>query len=304
MMAFDHRNSFERDLDRIGALSNSARRAELKLMIWESVRETLPRLPTEASAAVLVDHSHDRVVSEAVAAGVTIAIALEASGQRALIPDATPAVLSRDLRATNGGLGKVLIRWFPDDAASERQQRLAELRQLDQLVSDAGSDLLLELLVPPADGEALNPSARQRWEETVLPIRQREAVDEILNYGLAPAVWKIEGHPDSDAATDLSNLVGSARPDASILVLGGGAKIGDLRRIFSGGAHIGRFAGFAVGRSIWWQPVAALCLEQVDESSARRAISDNFLAVLDIFNSATHATSQTKQYTSQTKQYG
>ena len=265
-------------------------------MIWKSVQGILPRLPAEARAAVLVDRGHEHIVSEAVAAGVTVAIALEASGQRVLSPDAAPAVLRRDLRATNGGLGKVLVRWFPDDSASDRQHQLAELRLLDELVADAGACLLLELLVPPASDEVTGPSSRERWERVVLPGRQRKAVEEILEYGLAPVVWKIEGHPDASAAADLSALVGSARHNASILVLGGGAEIDDLRRVFSGGAHDGRFTGFAVGRSIWWRPMAAFCLGEISESSARRAIGDNFLAVIDTFNSATHTASRITQY--------
>ena len=265
-------------------------------MIWQSVQGVLPRLPAEARAAVLVDRGHDRIVSEAVADGVTVAIALEASGHRTLRPDAAPAVLSRDLRAIDGGLGKVLVRWFPDDSVRGGRLQLAELRRLDDLVAEAGASLLLELLVPPAAEEVADPSARERWKETVLPGRQREAVEEILEYGLAPAVWKIEGHSDADAAADLSALVGSARQDASILVLGGGAEIADLRRVFSGGAHDGRFAGFAVGRSIWWKPMAAFCLGELNETSTRRAIGDNFLAVIDTFNSATQATSQITQY--------
>jgi len=92
MVAFDHRDSFERALDRIGAASGLARRAELKLMIWQSVQAVLPRLPARSRAAVLVDRGHERIVSEAIGAAVTVAIALEASGHRRLIPEATPCL--------------------------------------------------------------------------------------------------------------------------------------------------------------------------------------------------------------------
>lgn len=293
MVAFDHRSSLDRDLDRIGAASGPARRAELKLMIWQSVQEVLPRLPARARAAVLVDRGHGRIVKEAIGAAVTVATALEASGHRRLTPDAAPADLLRDLRATDGGLGKVLVRWLADDSALDRRRQLAELRKLDDLVAEAGAGLLLELLIPPAADEVAGPGSRQCWEETVLPGRQRAAVEEILESGVTPPVWKIEGHPDAHAAGALSAVVGSARHDASILVLGGGAEIGDLRRVFSCGAHDSRFSGFAVGRSIWWKPTAALCRGDITETSARRTIGDNFLAVIDAFDSATRTSSRT-----------
>ena len=290
MVAFDHRDSFERALDRIGAASGLARRAELKLMIWQSVQAVLPRLPARSRAAVLVDRGHERIVSEAIGAAVTVAIALEASGHRRLIPEATPSILQQDLRTTGGGLGKVLVRWFPEDSALDRRRQLAELRRLDNVVADAGAGLLLELLVPPAADGVASARSRQHWEETVLPGRQREAVEDILDSGVTPEVWKIEGHPNADAAVALSALVGSTRQDASILVLGGGAEIAQLRRVFSCANHEGRFAGFAVGRSIWWKPTAAFCRGEIAETEARRAIGDNFLAVIDTFNSATRTT--------------
>ena len=292
MVAFDHRSSLDRDLDRIGAASGPVRRSELKVMIWQSVQDVLPRLPVRARAAVLVDRGHGRIVSDAVAAGVTVATALEASGHRRLTPDAAPADLLRDLRATYGGLGKVLVRWFRDDSALDRRRQLDELRRLDDLVAEAGAGLLLELLIPPAADEVAGPGSRQCWEETALPGRQLAAVEEILESGVTPRVWKVEGHPDADAAGDLSVLVGSARHDASILVLGGGAEIDDLRRVFSCGAHDGRFSGFAVGRSIWWQPTAAFSRGDIDETSARRAIGDNFLAVIDAFDSVARTSSR------------
>lgn len=295
MVAFDHRSSFERALDRIGADFGAARRAELKLMIWQSVHEALPRLPARSRAAVLVDRGHGRIVSEAVAAGVTVATALEASGHRRLIPDGAYAVLRQDLRDVEGGLGKVLVRWYPYDSTLERRRQLAELCRLAELVADAGADLLLELLVPPAADEVDRPRSRQHWEETALPGRQRDAVEEILESGATPKMWKIEGHPDAEAAADLSALVGSSRHDASILILGGGAEIGDLPRVFSCAAHDNRFTGFAVGRSIWWKPIAAFCRAEITETCTRHTIGDNFLAVIDAFNSATRTSSRITQ---------
>jgi len=292
MVAFDHRNSFESALNGIGAASDLARRAELKLMIWQSIQEVLLRLPARTRVAVLIDRGHKRIVSEAVGAAVTVAIALEASGHRRLIPAARSSILQQELRTTGGGLGKVLVRWFPDDSALDRRRRLAELGRLDNLVADAGAGFLLELLVSPAADGIASGRSRQHWEETVLPVYQREAIEEILDSGVTPQVWKIEGHPDADAAAALSELVGSTRRDASVLVLGGGAEIGHLRRVFSCADHDGRFTGFAVGRSIWWKPTAAFCRGEITEASARSAIGDNFLAVIDTFNSAVRMSSQ------------
>ena len=128
---------------------------------------------------------------------------------------------------------------------------------------------------------------RPDCEQAVLPELQYAAVGEILASGVAPALWKIQGPPNTDAAAALAELVGSARPDASVLVLGGGSEIPGLRRLFSCRAGSERFNGFAVGRSIWWNPISALCRGDVTESEACRAVGERYLAVIDAFESAT-----------------
>ncbi len=120
----------------------------------------------------------------------------------------------------------------------------------------------------------------------MLPRLQRDSVAEIVGSGIAPTLWKIEGHSNAEAAAALAALAASARSDASILVLGGGSQITGLRRVFSCRAGAERFNGFAVGRSIWQGPVEALCRAEITEVQARRMIGENFLAVIDAFESA------------------
>lgn len=287
MVAFDHRDSFERSLCRLGVNSGPARRARLKLTIWRGVSRVLSGVPAGGSAAILVDRGHGRIATEAADAGVAVAVALEASGHRQLQAEASPSVLTADLRTLRASFGKVLIRWHPREPASSKRHQLEALRKLDEAVKAAGARLLLELLVPPDPLDHAAGGSRPDWEQAVLPRLQHAAVGEILAAGVAPALWKIQGHPNTDAAAALADLVGSARPDASILVLGGGSEIAGLRRLFSCRAGSERFNGFAVGRSIWWNPISALCRGDVTESEACRTVGERFLAVIDAFESAT-----------------
>ncbi len=329
MAAFDHRGSFARALAGLDADSGPARRAELKLTIWQGIRGVLARVPDHASAAILIDRGHERIAAEAADAGVSVAIALEASGHRTLRAEATPSVLGDELRSLRADFGKVLVRWRPDDPESTKRGQIEALREIEELVYGADARLLLELLVPPAphdtagaaggaggNGAAGDDDARDaggddaggddaagaardadgdggaraeagpHWEDFVLPRLQHDSVAEIVGSGIAPTLWKIEGHSNAEAAGALAALVGSARPEASILVLGGGSEIDDLRRVFSCRAGAERFNGFAVGRSIWRGPVEALCRAEITEAQARRMIGDNFLAVIDAFESA------------------
>ena len=184
----------------------------------------------------------------------------------------------------------MLVRWHRDDPASRKQHQLGALHEFCEIISDADAELLLELLIHPRPPKTAGTKMAPAWEDTVLPDLQQTAVAEIQDSGIFPVLWKIEGHSNAKEAARLDALVGSARPDASVLILGGGSDVTGLREAFSCRAGNERFRGFAVGRSIWQAPISALCLGEVTQAAAQRAISDNFLAVIEAFESADRVT--------------
>ena len=181
----------------------------------------------------------------------------------------------------------MLLRWHPDDAASRKLSQLVVLRRLNDAVADSGAELLLELLIHPRPSVEVGGATARLWEDSVLPALQHQAVEEILGYGISPALWKMEGHSNTLEAARLDALVGSSRPDATVLILGGGSGIGDLRRAFSCAAGNRCFRGFAVGRSIWQEPILGLCRHEITHREAEGKIVDNFLAVVDVYEWAT-----------------
>ena len=278
VVAFDHRGSLERSLAQLDAPGDAGSMARLKLLIWEGIERVLPRFNDRGDTGILIDRGHSHIVARARAARVAVAVAIEASGQAMLRPDAEPSVLHDELRGSGARFGKVLIRWSADAPAETRRQQIDVLRTLDEVVAGAGASLLLELLVPPTPGDRDAGAGAD-------PRVQLEAVRAILESGLAPEVWKVEGQADAEAAATLAGMVGAARNDASLLLLGGGESISELGRMFSCRAASERFRGFAVGRSIWWGPVAALVRGDATADETRRAVGDNYLAVVDAFES-------------------
>ena len=287
MVAFDHRHSLDRALRRVGTTSTAALHASLKTLIWRGVQTALPDLPAHADAAILIDHGHPGIVAEAQAANVLVAVALEASGEAELRPTAEPVILAEELESLRGGFGKVLLRWHPADSADRKRRQLDALQRLAELTRCSGARLLLELLLPPSASEPADTAAGPGYEQAILPHRQVAAITEVLAADISPEVWKLEGHTDRAAALAVARTLGSCQPPATVLVLGGGSKIADLGRLFSGGSTIDCFAGFAVGRSIWWRPVADLCRGRITETEARRTVGRNFLSVIDAYEAAT-----------------
>lgn len=283
VVAFDHRGSLDRALAGIGREGGATGRDSVKQLIWQGVETVLPRFDDPTSVGILIDRGHPDIVDRAKAAGVSVAIALEASGRADLRADADDDTLRSELRSAAAHYGKVLIRWRPNDTLSARRRQLDTLGALDAVIADAGTQLLLELLMVNDARNAAGTEAVRVWQEVRMPRAQLDAAGEILGSGLAPALWKIEGHPDMDAAASLASMVQASRSDASILVLGGGADISDLRRLFSCSTVSERFGGFAVGRSIWWPPIAARERGEAGTDETRHAIGERFLTVVDAF---------------------
>ena len=158
MVALDHRGSLVRALERLGADSGTARRAELKYLVWQGVLQALDgRLSgqSDSEAAILIDRGQRRVADEAAAAGMRVAVAVEASGQRSLLAEAAPSRLAKDLRALGAAYGKVLIRWHPHDPAPHKRRQLAALRELDDAVRGAGRNCCSNCWCPPTRTRAL-----------------------------------------------------------------------------------------------------------------------------------------------------
>ena len=290
MVAFDHRGSLRRALSAIGADLGPAHIGELKLIVWRGLSAALPRVAEGADVAVLIDRGNERIGREADSAGVRVALALEASGRETLRPDAAAAVLRRELLALRGGFGKVLMRWHPSDPDTRKRRQLVVLSEINDVISDCGAELLLELLIHPRPHDGLDASSSRRYTDGVLAGLQRAAAEEILSSGVSPALWKLEGHSNAQEAARLDALVTSARHDAGILILGGGFDIARLRQVFACRDGNERYRGFAVGRSIWQQPILALCNREATQTETEARIGDNFLAVVDAFESLDRAT--------------
>lgn len=273
-------------LAKLGTSRSSTCADELKSVVWSGVAQALPHVRRPSVTAILIDRGQPHIAEQAHDAGVCVAIALERSGADTLRGEAPVEDLRRDLRELRPSYGKVLIRWGADDPADRRRRQLASLRRMSGLVDETEAELLVELLITAATRPAADSLSWPAWEESVLPRLQCEAVADILEGGIRPALWKIEGHPNARAASLLGDLVGSATPDAALLILGGGRRIPELSRCFACRPGSERLNGFAVGRSIWQDPIAALWRGEFDISSASEAVRDNFLAVISVFESA------------------
>ncbi len=86
----------------------------------------------------------------------------------------------------------------------------------------------------------------------------RRAIAEIQDGGIEVDIWKIEG---VDERSDCEMLVAQTRTGGRdgvvCVVLGRGANDEKVDQWLEAAAPVDGFVGFAIGRSIWWDPLKA-----------------------------------------------
>ena len=115
----------------------------------------------------------------------------------------------------------------------------------------------------------------------------RRAIAEIQDAGIEADIWKIEG---VDERSDCEMLVAQARSGGrdgvACVVLGRGADDEKVDHWLTQAAPVDGFIGFAIGRSIWWDPLKAYVDGKIERAAGARAIADNYLRFISVYESA------------------
>jgi myo-inositol catabolism protein IolC len=113
-----------------------------------------------------------------------------------------------------------------------------------------------------------------------------QTIGELQNGGVEPDIWKIEG---LDRAEDYERAVAQARRggrnDVACIVLGRGASQARVANWLRVAAPVTGFFGFAVGRSIWFEPLTAY-LDGMARQDVSARIGAAYLELIRVYESA------------------
>ena len=274
MLAFDHRRSlltsfFEVEDDPDERQVASAR--EIKTVIADGLLAAIGRSRVDrAEAGGLVDATFGGIAIDRLrTAGVRFAVPVEASGERELRFE--HADWRERIDAIHPTWAKVLVRYNPSgDAAMNARQR-DRMLDLQTVARALRVGFLLELLVPP------EPAQRtEDYDIATRPGLVVRAIDELREADIQPDLWKIEGLERREDCATVAEHAG-----APCVVLGRGADADAVERWLRAGAGI--FDGFAIGRSIWWDPARAYVDGSADRDATVTAIAERYGHFVDVF---------------------
>jgi myo-inositol catabolism protein IolC len=293
---FDHRGSFQTKMFGWKPPLSAAQTVEIaaaKQVIYEGFKAAVAAGVPKEKAGILVDEQFGAaILRDALAAGFTTAAPAEKSGQDEFDFE-YGADFAGHIEAFKPTFCKVLVRYNPEGDPALNRRQAARLKQLsDYLASKGESRFLFELLVP-AEKAQLD---RLKGDMKAYDLEQRprlmvQAIQELQLAGADPDLWKIEG---IDRREDCEKIVAVARAggrdQVGCIILGGGKDDRKVREWLGIAAGVPGFVGFAVGRTVFWDPLVAWRAKKMTREEAIAEISRRYREFVDIFEKARHST--------------
>ena len=288
ILAFDHRGSFQKKFFGVTGQPNAeetARIADAKQVIFEGLLRALDEGVSREAAGALMDEQFGAdIARKAKAEGLTFAMPVEKSGQDEFDYQYGEA-FGQHIEEFDPTFSKVLVRYNPEGDAEMNERQAARLKCLGDWLHEHGRTFLFELLVPaePHQLEAVGGDAG-KYDTDVRPGLMKDAIAALQAAGVEPDIWKIEGIDRREDCEAISAQTRSAgRDKVACVVLGRGADDAAVDHWLRMGSGVPGYIGFAIGRSIWWDPLKAYVDGQSGRDETSKKIAANYRRFIDVY---------------------
>ncbi len=289
---FDHRGSFQTKMfGWKGTLTEeqTAQIAATKRVIYDGFKVAVAAGIPKEKTGILVDEQFGAaILNDAKAEGFATACPAEKSGQ-----DEFDFEYGKDyakhIEKFEPTFCKVLVRYNPEGNQELNRQQAARLKELaDYLHGRGKSYFMFELLVPaePAQLEEVDHNVHA-YDLEVRPGLMVQAIEELQDAGVEADVWKIEG---LDRVEDCEKIVQAAhrggRDRVGAILLGRGEDDKKVHEWLITAAKVPGFIGFAVGRTVFWEPLIEWRGQKISREAAVNEIARRYSELVHVFEQA------------------
>ncbi|MFH1107492.1 MAG: DUF2090 domain-containing protein, partial [Candidatus Micrarchaeota archaeon] len=291
ILAFDHRGSFQEKMFGIrGRAPTPAEKEQIasyKQAIYEGVTLALKAGVPREKAGILVDEQFgEAILQDAKKEGLTFAMSVEKSGQEEFDFEYGEN-FGEHIARFEPSFAKVLVRLNPEGDKETNLRQLARLRRLNDWLHGSNRKFLFELLVPATKTQLETVGGdKRRYDAEMRPGLMVGAMKEIQRAGIMPDVWKLEG---VEKPADVEALVKQGRENGTkpgIVVLGRGESAEKVGEWLRAGANVEGVIGFAVGRTIFWEPLEGMKNGKWARGAAVQMIANNYKYFVDLWMEA------------------
>jgi myo-inositol catabolism protein IolC len=287
ILAFDHRGSFHKKFFGVEGEPNAeetARISDAKRVIYEGAAQALDEGVEASTAGVLVDEQFGAdIARDAKRRGFRLAMPVEKSGQDEFDFQYGEA-FGEHIETFDPNFSKVLVRYNPESNQDMNVRQSARLKRLGDWLHENGRLFLFELLVPPTPEQIAAAGDEDVWDSKARPTLMDSAIRELQEAGVEPDIWKIEG---IDGREDCETISATARRDGRdgvvCVVLGRGADDAAVDHWLRTGSGVPGYIGFAIGRSIWWDPLKGFVDGNLGREEAAKQIAANYRRFIDVY---------------------
>jgi myo-inositol catabolism protein IolC len=289
ILAFDHRGSFQKKMFGIEGEPSAEQTetiADAKRLIFEGMLEAVSRGVEAEATGVLVDEQFGSDIPQrAHEGGLKLAMPVEKSGQEEFDFQYGDD-FGVHIEKYDPDFSKVLVRYNPDGEPELNKRQIDRLKRLADWLHEHDRKFLFELLVPATDEQLSRvDDDTDRYDAELRPELMRRSIEDFQNAEVEVDVWKIEGVDEQSDAAMLAEQArsGPGREGVTCVLLGRGASTEKVNQWLEKAAPVEGFIGFAIGRSIWWDALAAFIGGDLSREAAASQIADNYLHFVKVY---------------------
>ena len=292
VLPFDHRGSFQAKMFGWKSPLSETQTAEIsraKEIIYDGFNAAVADGLPQEKAGILVDEQFGSgILRDASSKNIITACPAEKSGQEEFDFE-YGADFARHIKAFGPTFCKVLVRYNPRGDLALNTRQTTRLTRLSGFLADQSrSRFMFELLVPAEKTqlEKLNGD-KATYDRELRPRLMVEAIEELQDAGVEPDLWKVEG---LDRREDCESVVAAARAGGrdhvGCIILGRGEDERKVQQWLGIAAKVRGFIGFAVGRTVFWDPLVAWRSKEATREQTVAAIAKRYREFVDLFERA------------------
>lgn len=287
ILAFDHRGSFQRKFFGVRGEptpQETVRISDAKRVIFEGFLKAVGEGAPKDAAGILVDEQFGAgIAREAKKRGVMFAMPVEKSGQDEFDFEYGSS-FGAHIDEYDPSFTKVLVRYNPEGDVEGNLRQTERLRRLSDWLHGRDRKFLFELLVPATPVQLSSVGGDgNRYDKEVRPSLMLKCIEELHAAGVEPDVWKIEGIDRRDDCERIAEAAREGGRDGVVcVVLGRGADAAAVEHWLRQGAGVKGYVGFAIGRTIWWDPLRAY-VDGGSRDAAVAVIAGNYRHFISVY---------------------
>ncbi len=287
VLPFDHRASFQQKMFGIfGAPTPDQVKlvSSYKTLIYEGFAKAVASgLPKEKMSVLVDEQFGQEVIQRARRDGVTLCVCVEKSGQDEF--DFEYTTWKEHLDEVNPQIVKVLVRYNSEGDNVGNVRQSAKLAELSRHLEKTNRKFMFELLVPATEEQLKKCNGDKKvYDVELRPKLMISAIQELQKAGVECDIWKLEGlDRESDFEAVCAAATAGGRSDVGCILLGRGENEQKVRDWLKVGANVKGVIGFAVGRTVFWEPLKAFKENRMTRDQAVAQIAETYMGLCKLW---------------------